>query len=139
MNEHTYLLRPGRWEILGSTIDVAGNPNAMLGFAVVTHDGDAWDVQEQLNENPSRFDVRPPATGMPATTFTGTHAILGNVQGVYAFFEDVILSSYRADEGDYSAAEIFRRLDDDRYEVRGALFLHGGHVSSWSLTMQRTQ
>jgi hypothetical protein len=137
VNEHTYLLKPGRWEIVGSTIDVAGNPNAMLGYAAITHDGDAWDVQEQLNENASRFDVRPPATGMPATTFTGTHAILGNVQGVYAFFEDVILSSYRSDAGDYAATEVFRRIDDDRYDVRGALFLLGGHVSSWSLTMQR--
>jgi hypothetical protein len=49
----------------------------------------------------------------------------------------VILSSYRSDAGDYSATEVFRRIDDDRYDVRGALFLHGGHVSSWSLTMQR--
>ncbi len=138
MNEHTYLLKPGRWEILGSTIDVAGNPNALLGYAIVTHEETSWDVQEQLNENPSRYDVHPPATGMPATTFTGTHAILGNVQGVYAFFEDVILSSSRSDEGDYASSEVFRRIDDDRYEVRGALFLHGGHVSSWSLTMQRT-
>ena len=117
---------------------MAGNPNALLGYAIVTHEETSWDVQEQLNENPSRYDARPPATGMPATTFTGTHAILGNVQGVYAFFEDVILSSYRSDEGDYAASEVFRRIDDDRYEVRGALFLHGGHVSSWSLTMQRT-
>jgi hypothetical protein len=134
---HTYLMQPGRWEILGSTVDVAGNPNAMLGYAVVTH-GESWEVHEQLNENPSRYDVRPPAIGMPATTFTGTHAILGNVQGAYAFFEDVILSSYRSDDGDYSASEVFRRIADDRYVVHGALFLHGGHVSSWSLTMQRT-
>ena len=137
MNEHTYLLKPGRWEILGSTIDVAGNPNAMIGFAVVSH-GDDWAVEEQLNENASRYDVRPPGSGMPATTFTGAHAIMGNVQGAYAFFEDMILSSYRSDNGEYAASEIFRRIDDDRYEVRGALLLHGGHVSSWSLTMQRT-
>jgi hypothetical protein len=137
VNEHTYLLKPGRWEITGSTIDVAGNPNVMIGYAVVTH-GESWDVQEQVNENTSRYDVRPPAAGMPATTFTGTHAILGNVQGAYAFFEDMILSSYRSDAGDYAASEIFRRITEDHYEVRGALFLHGGHVSSWSLTMLRT-
>lgn len=137
MKEHTYLLTPGRWEIAGSTIDVAGNPNAMIGYAVVTH-GESWSVHEQVNENTSRFDVRPPAGGMPATTFTGTHAVLGGVHGAYAFFEDVILSNYGSDNGEYAASEVFRRIDENRYDVRGALFLHGGHVSSWSLTLQRT-
>ena len=28
-------------------------------------------------------------------------------------------------------------LDDVRYETRGALFLDGGHVSSWSYGLQR--
>ena len=132
----TYLLEPGRWEITGSTVDVAGNPNAMIGYATITH-GESWIVEEQLNENASRYDVRPLSDGLPATTFTGTHAIMGPVQGAYAFFEDMILASYRSDDGDYSASEVFRRIDDERFDVRGALFLHGGHVSSWSLTMQR--
>ncbi|HVE72764.1 MAG TPA: hypothetical protein VNI54_15470 [Thermoanaerobaculia bacterium] len=81
--------------------------------------------------------MRPPSVGLPATTFTGTHAIMGPVQGAYAFFEDMVLATYRSDDGDYAATEVFRRIDDDNYDVRGALFLHGGHVSSWSLTMQR--
>ena len=132
----TYLLEPGRWEITGSTVDVAGNPNAMIGYATITH-GESWIVEEQLNENASRYDVRPLSAGLPATTFTGTHAIMGPVQGAYAFFEDMILASYRSDDGDYSASEVFRCIDDERFDVRGALFLHGGHVSSWSLTMQR--
>ena len=132
----TYLLEPGRWEITGSTVDVAGNPNAMIGYATITH-GESWIVEEQLNENGSRYDVRPLSQGLPATTFTGTHAIMGPVQGAYAFFEDMILASYRSDDGDYSASEVFRRIDDERFDVRGALLLHGGHVSSWSLTMQR--
>jgi hypothetical protein len=132
-----YLFTPGRWEITGSTIDVAGNPNALIGFATIVHGEESWDVQEQLNENASRYDVRPPRTGLPATTFTGSHAIMGPVQGAYAFFEDMVLSSYRSDDGAYAATEVFRMVDDDRCDVRGALFLHGGHVSSWSLTMQR--
>jgi hypothetical protein len=59
------------------------------------------------------------------------------VQGAYAFFENLILSSYRSDDGGYAASEVFQQVGEDRYDVRGALFLHGGHVSSWSLTMQR--
>ena len=137
MSEQSFLLEPGRWEITGSTVDVAGNPNALIGYATVTHGDRSWDVHEQLNENASRYDVRPLGSGMPATTFTGRHAIMGAVQGAYAFFEDVILSTCRSDDGDYSATEVYRLLDENRYEVRGALFLHGGHVSSWSLTLVR--
>jgi len=137
VNEQSYLLKPGRWEITGSTVDVAGNPNALIGYATVIHGDRGWDVQEQLNENASRHDVRPLGNGMPATTFTGTHAIMGPVQGAYAFFEDLIVSTYRSDDGDYAATEVYRQVDENRYEVRGALFLHGGHVSSWSLTLVR--
>jgi len=39
VNEHTYLLREGRWVISGSMIDVAGNPNVMIGYAIVTRGG----------------------------------------------------------------------------------------------------
>lgn len=133
MKDLTYLLKPGRWEITGSTVDVAGNPNALIGYASVIH-GESWDVEEQLNENASLYDVRPLGHGMPATTFTGTHAIMGPVQGAYAFFENMILSTYRSDSGDYLATEVYRQVREDCYEVCGALFLHGGHVSSWSLT-----
>ncbi|MGZ5472782.1 MAG: hypothetical protein ACXW31_02835, partial [Thermoanaerobaculia bacterium] len=63
--------------------------------------------------------------------------ITGEVNGTFAFFDDIILSTYRSDDGQYTASEVFLRKSDDRYEVRGALFLHGGHVSSWSLTMTR--
>lgn len=136
MSEHTYLLREGRWEIAGSTVDVAGNPNAMIGFAIVTH-GDAWTVEEQINEQQTRYSVVPHEDGAPATTFTGNNSVAGEVHGGFAIFEDIILSTYRSDDRHYVACEAYRRIDDDRYETSGALFLDGGHVSSWSLTLRR--
>lgn len=136
MTEHSYLLREGRWEISGSTIDVAGNPNVMIGYAIVTH-GDQWIVDEELNENTSRFAVVPPGEDRNATTFTGRDGISGEVQGTFAFFDDVILSTYSSGDGHYAACEVFLRRDEAHYEVRGALFLDGGHVSSWSLTLMR--
>jgi hypothetical protein len=136
VNDHTYLLRPGRWEISGSTIDVAGNPNFMIGFAVVTHE-ESWTIEEQLNENPSRYSVTPPAPGEHAAIFNGHHAILGNVQGGFALFDDIIVSTYRSDDGQYVSSEVFRRIEDDNYECKGALYLNGGHVSSWTLLLHR--
>lgn len=133
---HTYLFREGRWQISGSTIDVAGNPNVMIGYAIVTH-GDAWTVVEQINESANHYTINPPGDDFAATTFTGANGITGEVNGTFAFFEDVILSTYHSDDGHYSASEAFLKVNDDEYEARGALFYDGGHVSSWSLTLQR--
>jgi hypothetical protein len=138
VNEHTYLLQEGRWVISGSTIDVAGNPNVMIGYAIVTH-GAQWIVDEELNENTSRFAIAPVGEDRAATTFTGMDGICGEVNGTFAFFDDVVLSTYRSDDGQYTASEVFLRRAADCYEVRGALFLNGGHVSSWSLTLTRPE
>jgi hypothetical protein len=135
VNEHTYLLREGRWQISGSTVDVAGNPNVLIGYAIVTHADGEWVVDEELNENTSRFAVTPPGDDRNATAFTGRDGISGAVRGTFAFFDDMILSTYRSDDSHYAASEVFLRKADDCYEVRGALFLDGGHVSSWSLTL----
>lgn len=135
MSEHSYLLREGRWQISGSTIDVAGNPNVMIGYAIVTHADGEWIVDEEINENTSRIAVVPSVEDRNATTFTGRDGISGEVHGTLAFFDDMILSTYRSDDGHYAASEVFVRKADDCYEVRGALFLDGGHVSSWSLTL----
>ena len=136
MRDHTYLLHEGRWEIEGSTIDVAGNPNIMIGFALVTHD-ESWIFEEELNESQNRYVIAPLTPGIAATCFTGMNGIVGEVHGSFAFFEDLILLMYGSDDGHYQACEALRKMDDDRYDARGALFLDGGHVSSWSLTLQR--
>ena len=55
MNEHTLYLAEGRWQISGSTVDVAGNPNIAIGYAVVSRSGELWVVEEQVNELQNRF------------------------------------------------------------------------------------
>jgi hypothetical protein len=136
VRDHTYLLEEGRWEIGGSMIDVVGNATVMTGYAVVTHT-DQWIVEEQINESMNRYAIVPPVEDRAATVFTGANGITGEVNGTLAFFDDLILSTYHSDDGHYSASEAFRRLDDDRYQWRGALFYDGGHVSNWSLEMRR--
>ena len=136
MNEHTYLFEEGRWEIGGSMIDVVGNANVIVGYAVITHT-DQWVIEEQLNENANRYAIVPPTEDRGATIFTGANGVTGEVNGTFAFFDDLILSAYHSDDGHYSASEAFRKVDDDHYEARGALFYDGGHVSSWSLQLRR--
>lgn len=137
MREHTLYVRDGRWQISGSTIDVAGNPNIAIGLLVVSRSGDLWIAEEQLNELQSRWTILPLETGASATRFNGVSGVMGEIEGALVFFDDVILLTYGSTDGAYRALESLRMLSDDQYETRGALFRDGGHVSSWSYTLAR--
>ena len=77
MREHTYLLRPGKWQISGSTIDVAGNANIAIGYAVVTHDGAHWTVEEHINELGTHYDVPTDPSTAAAAPFKGSGGVAG--------------------------------------------------------------
>jgi hypothetical protein len=137
VRDHTFLVREGRWQLSGSVVDVAGNPNIAVGLAVVTHSGELWILEEQVNELQNRYTILPLANGASATSFNGMNGVMGELRGAFAFFEDVILLTYTSSDGAFAGVESLRMLDADRYETRGALFRDGGHVSSWSYVLQR--
>ncbi len=137
MNPHTLYVAEGRWQISGSTIDVAGNPNIAIGLLVVSRSGALWIAEEQLNELQSRWTILPLENGASTTRFNGVSGVMGELEGALAFFEDIILLTYESIDGDFRGVESMRILDGDRYESRGALFRDGGHVSSWSYVLTR--
>jgi hypothetical protein len=135
--EHSFILRPGKWEISGSTIDVASNPNIAVGYAVVTHEGNRWVIEEHINEVGTHYDIPTVLPAANAAAFKGTSGIAGAFRGTFAFFDDQILAAWHSDDGKYVTVASYRMLSEERYESRGALFLDGGHVSSWSYVLQR--
>ena len=137
MKEHSYILRPGKWQLAGSTVDVTGNPNVAVGYVVVTHEGDRWIIEEHINEVGNQYQIPTVGSEAGAAPFKGSSGIAGGFTGDFAFFDDVILATWRSDDGKYVSVESFRMLAEDRYDTRGALFLNGGHVSSWSYALQR--
>ncbi|HEX2061674.1 MAG TPA: hypothetical protein VHK90_13115 [Thermoanaerobaculia bacterium] len=137
MKDHTLYVREGRWQISGSTIDVAGNPNIAVGLLVVSRSGELWIAEEQLNELQTRLTILPLENGASTTRFNGVSGVMGEVDGALAFFDDIILTTYGSKDGAFRGIESLRMLDDDRYETRGALFRDGGHVSSWSYMLTR--
>ncbi|HYH06779.1 MAG TPA: hypothetical protein VEK11_06895 [Thermoanaerobaculia bacterium] len=137
MKEHTLYVAEGRWQISGSTIDVAGNPNIAIGLLVVSRSGELWIAEEQLNEVQSRWTILPLENGASTTQFNGVSGVLGELDGSLAFFEDVILLTYTSSDGVFHGVESLRFLDPNRYETRGVLFRDGGHVSSWSYVLMR--
>lgn len=136
MNAHTLFAQEGRWVVSGSTVDVAGNPNIAVGVIVVTRSGELWIADEQVNEVTNRYTILPLADGATATRFNGVNGVMGEVGGALVFFEDLVLMTYSSTDGHYHGCEALRRIGDTRYDTRGALFLDGGHVSSWSYVLQ---
>ncbi len=137
MKDHTFLAHEGRWQIAGSVVDVTGNPNIAIGLAVVTHSGELWILEEQVNELQNRYTILPLAAGATATAFNGVNGVMGELRGSFVFFNDLILLTYTSVDNQFHGCEALRMLDDGRYETRGALFREGGHVSSWSYVLQR--
>ncbi|MDQ3282358.1 MAG: hypothetical protein M3Q69_13230 [Acidobacteriota bacterium] len=137
MNAHTLFVEEGRWQLAGSIVDVAGNPNIAIGLAVVTHSGELWILEEQVNELQNRYTILPLAVGATATSFNGVNGVMGELRGAFIFFEDVILLTYTSDDGVFHGLESLQRRDENRYETRGALFRDAGHVSSWSYALER--
>ncbi len=137
MKDHTLFVREGRWRISGSVVDVAGNANIAIGLAVVTHSGDLWILEEQVNELQNRHTILPLANGAAATAFSGVNGVMGELKGALAFFEDLILLTYTSTDGHFHCCEALRLMEENRYETRGALFRDGGHVSSWSYVLER--
>jgi hypothetical protein len=130
-------LHEGRWELSGSTVDVAGNPNIAIGFVAVTRSGELWIIDEQVNELQNRYTMLPLADGLTATAFNGVNGVMGELAGSFVFFDDTILCTYASADGHYVGCETSRMIDSSHYETRGALFRDGGHVSSWSYALLR--
>jgi hypothetical protein len=137
VKDDSLFVSEGRWTIAGSTIDVAGNPNIAIGALRVVRSGDLWIAEEQLNEVANRYTILPLDDGATATRFNGVNGIMGEVEGSLVFFDDLILVTLRSSDGQYHSCEAMRRTTADRYDTRGALFLSGGHVSSWSYVLER--
>jgi hypothetical protein len=138
VRDHTFFVREGQWRISGSVIDVAGNANIAIGIAVITRSGNLFIFEEQVNELQTRYTILPLERGANMTAFNGVNGVMGELKGSLIFFDDLILLTYTSVDGVFHGCEALRLLEEGRYETRGALFRDGGHVSSWSYTLERT-
>ena len=139
MRDHTFLLREGRWEAAGTMVDTVGNPDVAAGWSVIRHDASGWHIEGRLNQVETRYDVLPIPHAETATSWLCENSAMGTLFGAFAFFDDLILSTFRSEDDRYLGCESMRMIDEDTYECRGALFLDRGHVSSWSMLLKRVK
>ena len=142
--EHSYLLKPGLWEMTGSYVDRNNNSWPQRGQLVITHEPDIWVIEAQLVINTgetqtvnSRYDVQPLAPGAAFTEWKSETGGPEPVLGLFVVVDDTLMSPWHSRSGAYWGQEILIRQSQTEYQGRGFAFLNQEKVSAWSTRLTR--
>ena len=143
--EHTFLLRPGLWQVEGDFVDGLGAVTGVEGTAEVRHYPDKWVYEGTLRtitatpqETRTLYEIHPLAPGTIATHWSSASATLGTLRGRFLILDDAILSVYESATGRYRGQDTLFRRSERLYSARGALFDSAKLLSAWSFELGRT-
>ncbi|MDP2496399.1 MAG: VOC family protein [Candidatus Palauibacterales bacterium] len=143
---HTFLFTEGTWRAEGRIVLDDGTWKPASGVTTIRHRLEEWVVEgemrvdsgdgEERMENVYR--VRPFSEDDAFTTWTSHNPGLGDLTGSFSIVGDAILSVYQGSDGVGTGTECIRRLTPDVYLVRGTLAGGGERISSWDMTLRRS-
>jgi hypothetical protein len=141
---HTYLTRPGLWEIEGHYYDRSDNRHDAKGQLVVTHSPELWTLESKINisgddkrDFVSLYEITPMP---PAASFTEWKSQTGGPEPIYGLFvlvEDTVMMPWQSGSGSYWGQEIMGFKNPDEYLGRGFAFLKNEKVSAWAFRLTR--
>jgi len=141
--EHTFLLRPGLWQVEGDFVDGLGTVTGVEGTAEVRHYPDKWVYEGALRtiaatpqETRTLYEIHPFAPGTIATHWSSASATLGTLRGRFLILDDAILSVYESATGRYRGQDTLFRRSERRYSARGALFDGAKLLSAWAFELR---
>ena len=136
---HTYLYRPGLWDLAGIYYDANNNAFPQKGTILVIHEPDLWIVEaqltittEQTQKAASRYEIQPPAEGASVTEWKSETGGPEPVYGLYVVVGDAIMSPWQSKSGVYWGQEVLTWVNENDYQARGFAFLENEKVSAWS-------
>ncbi|MDR1045913.1 MAG: hypothetical protein LBP33_12505 [Candidatus Adiutrix sp.] len=136
---HSYLVRPGLWEISGRHYDRHNNAYPQRGRLVVTHEPDLWIIETELTITTeetqtlhSRCEVQPLAPGATHTEWKSETGGPEPVFGLFVLVEDSLMSPWQSRSGDYWGQEMLVQVGPKEYRGRGFAFLRNEKVFAWS-------
>mgnify|MGYP003701473175 CR=1 FL=1 len=137
--KHTYLLRPGLWELSGIYYDQNNNPFPQKGQLVINHEPDIWTIEAQLTITTeqtqtvsSLYEIKPLAEGGDHTEWKSETGGPEPVFGLFVVVADTIMSPWQSRSGAYWGQEILMRWSAVEYRGRGFAFLNDQKVPGWS-------
>ena len=147
--KHTFLFEPGVWTAEGTFWRGDGAALAALGRTDITHHSECWLLSGTVKVlgSPSIEFVNAYSisTGNQGTIGNQTlkwnaeNATLGKLRGTFSAVGSCIFSVYGCDESGYHGAEHLEQLDAQHYRSSGILLLEDRLLTSWQLTLTRSQ
>ena len=140
---HRFLFEEGRWTASGSFLDADGKTHPASGETVATHGADGWTLDGTLNVH-----IEPPQSfrniyrigsfdEAGCASWTSVNAFFGALEGHFVVTGETILSVFRSVDGRCRGVEALRLATDGSYAARGAFFVEGQRLSSWTMTLVR--
>ena len=143
---HTFLFEPAVWGAEGTFFDAAGQAVPLVGETRVTHTEKGWRNEGRVRvlTNPpliieNRYNIIPFTPGRDTTSWVSVNPALGQLSGRFILVGESILSLFESKAGEHKGGEVLIKESDESYRGRGALLARGGKVSSWLLTLTRTE
>jgi hypothetical protein len=147
--KHTFLFEPGVWTAEGTFWRGDGEALAALGRTEITHHSECWLLSGTVKvlgspsiEFVNAYSI---ATGNPGTIGNQTlkwnaeNATMGKLRGTFSVVGSCIFSVYGSNESGYHGAEHLEQLDAQHYRSAGLLLLEDRLLTSWQLTLTRSQ
>jgi len=135
---HASLFSSGSWKTKGCYYDDAGKPTLAEGHTKIFHRSKHWFAKNHLHlSNSKTLDCvyQVEASGTNTANWTSSNSLLKGCQGRFQVQEDLILSTFSSEDGQFSGYEILQRLSDSHYTNLGELFFHRQRHSSSSLEL----
>ena len=144
--KHTFLFEPGVWTAEGTFWRADGEALAALGRTDITHHADCWLLSGTMKvlgspstEFVNAYSIATGAPGSQTLKWTSENATLGKLLGTFSVVGTCIFSVYGCDASGYHGAEHLEQLDAARYRSSGILLLQDRLLTSWQLTLTRSQ
>lgn len=138
---HRFLFEEGRWTASGSFLDADGKTHPASGNTAVVHGADGWMLDGVLNvhiEPPQSFRNTyriGPFDSAGCASWTSVNAFFGPLEGHFVVTGETILSVFRSVDGRCRGVEALRLEANGSYAARGAFFVDGQRLSSWTMIL----
>ena len=139
---HTFLFLEGTWNAKGSYYDEINNIIQVEGSTTITHQNELWineGYMKLLLDNPielhNRYEIIPFEKDF--TSWQSYNPALGTLIGKFMVVEDIIISTYITESGEYSGAECLIKIRDNLYKAKGFAFKGNYKLSSWSVELTK--
>ena len=144
MLKHTFILEEGVWKASGLFYDEGNNAFTLEAEARTVHYDEEWIHEGSMfvkSEKPleinNRYEIIPFPKNKDFTNWVQFNPSLGIITGKFMIVDNVILSNYQSETGEYTGTEVLIQIDAKTYLNKGFALRGNTKLSSWATELQK--